>query len=46
MLYPKIHNITHDTQQALQSKFFTAAFNLPLRLLLQLHLEADQQLYP
>jgi hypothetical protein len=25
---------------------FTAAFNLPLRLLLQLRLEADQQLYP
>jgi hypothetical protein len=46
MLYLKLHNITHDTQQALQFNVFTAAFNLPLRLLLQLHLEADQQLYP
>jgi hypothetical protein len=46
MLYPKLHNVTHDSQQALQSKCFTAAFNLPLRLLLQLRLEADQQLYP
>jgi hypothetical protein len=26
--------------------FFTAASNLPLALLLQLSLEADQQLYP
>jgi hypothetical protein len=46
MLQPKLHNITHDSQQAYNLNVFTASTNLPLRLLLQLRLEADQQLYP